>query len=156
MSCLFCRVAFLFCNFFQLWRIESENFGNLKGIKTDSGGNNDEKSIFTIRSGTGAGPAAAILAPQFWRFGVRAGAGGADRLCLGDTLTFARGCGQLYDGVLRLHILANSDSEEDQALKLKVRDRVLQTARELGLGDGCADIDSLQACLLYTSDAADE
>src|SRR5699024_4435437 len=60
LSCLFCRVAFLFCNFFQLWRIESENFGNLKGIKTDSGGNNDEKSIFTIRSGTGAGPAAAI------------------------------------------------------------------------------------------------
>lgn len=26
-----------------------------------------------------------------------------------------------------------------------MRDRVLQTARELGLGDGCADIDSLQA-----------
>lgn len=64
---------------------------------------------------------------------------------LGDTMTFAQGCGQLYDGVLRLHILANSDSEEDQAMKMKVRDRVLQTAHELGLGEGCADIDSLQA-----------
>lgn len=64
---------------------------------------------------------------------------------LGDTMTFAQGCGQLYDGVLRLHILANSDSEEDQAMKLKVRDRVLQTAYDLGLGEGCADIGSLEA-----------
>ena len=31
----------------------------------------------------------------------------------------------LYDDVLRLHILANSDSEEDQALKLTVRDEIL-------------------------------
>ncbi|MGN1410405.1 MAG: stage II sporulation protein R [Eubacteriales bacterium] len=32
---------------------------------------------------------------------------------------------RIYDDVLRLHVLAESDSEEDQALKLKVRDRVL-------------------------------
>ena len=32
---------------------------------------------------------------------------------------------KIYDSVLRLHVLANSDSEEDQALKLKVRDAVL-------------------------------
>ena len=31
----------------------------------------------------------------------------------------------IYDEVIRLHVLANSDSEEDQALKLKVRDAVL-------------------------------
>lgn len=31
----------------------------------------------------------------------------------------------ISDNVLRLHVLANSDSNEDQALKLKVRDRVL-------------------------------
>lgn len=31
----------------------------------------------------------------------------------------------ISDKVLRLHILANSDSDEDQALKLKVRDAVL-------------------------------
>ena len=87
---------------------------------------------------------------QFWHrnFGALVCAlalAGLTAFALGDTLTFARGCGQLYDGVLRLHILANSDSEEDQALKLKVRDRVLQTAHELGLGEGCSDIDSLQA-----------
>ena len=41
-------------------------------------------------------------------------------------------CGQFFEAadtvrseVLRLHILANSDSEEDQNLKLKVRDRLL-------------------------------
>lgn len=33
--------------------------------------------------------------------------------------------------VLRLHILANSDSQEDQALKLKVRDAVLSYAGDL-------------------------
>ena len=33
---------------------------------------------------------------------------------------------EIYDTVVRLHVLANSDSEEDQALKLKVRDRVIE------------------------------
>ena len=32
--------------------------------------------------------------------------------------------------VIRLHVLANSDSEADQALKLKVRDEVLETASD--------------------------
>ena len=38
---------------------------------------------------------------------------------------------QLSERVVRLHVLANSDGEEDQALKLKVRDRVLARATEL-------------------------
>ena len=38
---------------------------------------------------------------------------------------------ELADKVVRLHILANSDSEEDQALKLQVRDVVLTRAEEL-------------------------
>ena len=42
---------------------------------------------------------------------------------------------------VRLHILANSDSEEDQALRLKVRDAVLDCAREL-LGDTCSADDA--------------
>lgn len=37
----------------------------------------------------------------------------------------------LADRVVRLHILANSDSEEDQALKLRVRDRLLERATEI-------------------------
>ena len=38
---------------------------------------------------------------------------------------------ELYDNIIRLHVLANSDSDGDQALKLTVRDRVLETASEL-------------------------
>ena len=37
----------------------------------------------------------------------------------------------LYDNIIRLHVLANSDSDEDQVLKLKVRDGVLEKASEL-------------------------
>ena len=33
---------------------------------------------------------------------------------------------EIYDTVVRLHVLANSDSEADQELKLKVRDRVIE------------------------------
>ncbi len=32
---------------------------------------------------------------------------------------------KIYESVVRLHVLANSDSDEDQALKLKVRDGIL-------------------------------
>ena len=38
---------------------------------------------------------------------------------------------EIYDTVVRLHVLANSDSEEDQALKLKVRDAVLAATEPL-------------------------
>ena len=38
---------------------------------------------------------------------------------------------QLAEKVVRLHVLANSDSEEDQALKLQVRDVVLARATEI-------------------------
>lgn len=37
----------------------------------------------------------------------------------------------IYDTVVRLHVLANSDSEEDQALKLRVRDAVLEVTGPL-------------------------
>lgn len=36
----------------------------------------------------------------------------------------------VYTDMVRLHVLANSDSEEDQALKLKVRDRILAVVSE--------------------------
>ena len=44
----------------------------------------------------------------------------------------------LYDKVIRLHVLANSDSEEDQALKLKVRDAVLEHTKDAITA--CADV----------------
>lgn len=40
-------------------------------------------------------------------------------------------CQKLRENILRLHILANSDSDEDQALKLKVRDEILRVSEGL-------------------------
>jgi len=46
---------------------------------------------------------------------------------LGITMQYAHGISiDLRDSVYRLHVIANSDSEADQALKLKVRDRVIK------------------------------
>lgn len=47
---------------------------------------------------------------------------------------FAAGCEDIPNHVLRLHVLANSDSQQDQALKLKVRDRILTVSA--GMMDG--------------------
>ncbi len=44
---------------------------------------------------------------------------------------FASSCESVRGEVLRLHILANSDSNADQALKLKVRDAILEHSGEL-------------------------
>lgn len=42
----------------------------------------------------------------------------------------------LYDSVIRIHVLANSDSEEDQTQKLAVRDGILNfSQKELSLGE---------------------
>lgn len=40
-------------------------------------------------------------------------------------------CAEIRSSVLRMHVLANSDSEDDQALKLKVRDRLLEVSKEI-------------------------
>lgn len=44
---------------------------------------------------------------------------------------FEAACDDLRTNVLRLHIIANSDSEADQALKLEVRDRILEQTADI-------------------------
>ena len=46
-------------------------------------------------------------------------------------IPFQAACSDITDDVFRMHILANSDSEEDQNLKLKVRDRLLECSQTL-------------------------
>lgn len=61
-------------------------------------------------------------------------------LILAVTLSFARFdalCEDMRDNVFRLHIIAASDSAEDQALKLKVRDEILKDYGDLFLN--CQD-----------------
>ncbi len=43
-----------------------------------------------------------------------------------SVVPFVDSCRELSDDVLRVHILANSDSAADQSLKLAVRDRILE------------------------------
>ena len=51
-------------------------------------------------------------------------------------LPFSARCENLSGEVFRLHILANSDSEADQSLKLKVRDRILEFTDDLYTDSG--------------------
>ncbi len=44
---------------------------------------------------------------------------------------FSAHCNEIENGVLRLHILANSDNEVDQAVKLKVRDNILKESENI-------------------------
>ncbi len=50
--------------------------------------------------------------------------------CVVGTMSFASACEEIRSSVLRMHVVANSDSEEDQCLKLKVRDAVLEAGKE--------------------------
>ena len=48
---------------------------------------------------------------------------------------FGVSCENIRNSVIRLHILANSDSAEDQAVKLVVRDELLKSGNELFSGN---------------------
>ena len=51
-----------------------------------------------------------------------------------SNISFAAECKTIRKSVLRLHILANSDSDADQKLKLQVRDRLLKEGGDLFSG----------------------
>lgn len=53
---------------------------------------------------------------------------------------FAYTCEDVRENVLRLHVIAASDSDEDQALKLKVRDAVLKEGDDIF--NGSVNIDN--------------
>ncbi len=48
-----------------------------------------------------------------------------------STLSFESACSELENDIFRLHILANSDEEHDQNLKLYVRDTILYSCSSL-------------------------
>lgn len=59
-------------------------------------------------------------------------------------LGIVRDSGQLREDILRLHVVANSDSEEDQAVKLEVRDAIVNS-----LQDGLQDMTDLDQAVSY-------
>ena len=52
-----------------------------------------------------------------------------------SVISFGVSCEDIRSNVLRLHILANSDSEKDQAIKIVVRDALLKSGSEIFDGD---------------------
>ena len=56
-----------------------------------------------------------------------------------NVVSFAVDCADVRRDVLRLHVVANSDSETDQRLKLMVRDAVLEKGGEVFDGTVTAD-----------------
>lgn len=54
---------------------------------------------------------------------------------------FAKTSENISDDVFRLHILANSDSDEDQNLKLKVRDEILKAGQDIFIS--CSSLDEI-------------
>lgn len=73
-----------------------------------------------------------------------------------STVTFFMQCGEIRQEVLRLHVLANSDSERDQILKLKVRDRILAESETLlcGFDTKLQALDAINQNLDYLQQAA--
>ena len=59
---------------------------------------------------------------------------------------FAAACGQLPRDVVRLHVVANSNGAEDQAVKLLVRGAVLEEAARWYQGAGSMEEASSQLC----------
>lgn len=52
-------------------------------------------------------------------------------ICIIATVSFESTCEDVREDILRLHVIANSDSYEDQTLKLKVRDTLLKKGESL-------------------------
>lgn len=67
---------------------------------------------------------------------------------------FMQDCAELRQEVLRIHILADSDQEADQTVKLQVRDAVLEAINQDFSGDGT--LEGTIACLEGEMDRIEE
>ena len=56
-------------------------------------------------------------------------------ICIVSCIAFEKDCENIRENVLRLHIIADSNSAEAQTLKLKVRDAVLEQGRDIFTGN---------------------
>lgn len=62
-----------------------------------------------------------------------------------SVIGFGKDCREIRNNVIRLHILANSDTDEDQNVKLLVRDALLSCGSEIFSGE--VNIDNASECL---------
>ncbi len=68
-----------------------------------------------------------------------------------SVMGFGAECNKIRDNVIRLHILANSDSDADQNVKILVRDALLSCGSEIF--GGTVNVDNAQANLEKERDA---
>lgn len=66
--------------------------------------------------------------------------------CILNISSFSEECRNIRTKMLRMHVIANSDSAEDQDLKLKVRDAVLAEGKEIF--DGSVTAEEAQSKIL--------
>ncbi|MBR3816524.1 MAG: stage II sporulation protein R [Clostridia bacterium] len=66
-------------------------------------------------------------------------------VCIISCVSFENDCEDIRENVLRLHVIADSDSEEAQSVKLKVRDALLSEGRELF--EGNSDIEEAETSI---------
>ena len=59
--------------------------------------------------------------------------------CVLNINAFSQQCDSIREKMLRMHVIANSNSEEDQQLKLKVRDAVLSAGKDVFDGSVTSD-----------------
>ncbi len=57
-----------------------------------------------------------------------------------NATSLAYNCNEIRNNVLRLHIIADSDNEKDQEIKIKVRDALLEQG--FNIFNGCVSIDN--------------
>ena len=71
-------------------------------------------------------------------------------VCIIATVSFENSCKGIREEILRLHVIANSDEEYDQELKLRVRDAVLNSGK--AVFSGSEDIISAQEKIQQETD----
>lgn len=78
--------------------------------------------------------------------------------CIGSVAGFAASCREVRSEVLRLHVIANSDTQADQDLKLRVRDAVLTAGNDIFDGSTTVENaqDRLQAQMPQLEEAAQQ
>lgn len=71
---------------------------------------------------------------------------------------FYKSCAEITDNALRLHVVANSDSETDQQIKLEVRDAVLAATKDIVTGASGKEgaVAALAASLSIVESAANQ
>lgn len=67
-----------------------------------------------------------------------------------SVIGFGAECNQIRNNVIRLHILANSDTDADQSVKLLVRDELLSCGSKIF--GGTVDVDNAEECLKKEKD----